>query len=956
MSDISTPHMHISGKTPAPEALAAATADAVGLLQRCAVEQSDRAILKALEIIGQARQADRAYVFLMTDELSLRNTHEWCAKGINPAQSMLQQVPHNVADTFWKAFRKSGALALGDTTQIPVGSELRQSLDAQGIKSLIATPLWQDGDMMGFVGLDFVRHHQDFNATDESLLRAFAASVALSLRLEQSHSGQYRLQADLQTERARISALVSALPELLVETDADGIITGFHQSDPLIFALHPEEVVGQPPEGVLPAAAARIARKAMKEADHFGWSQSFSYSLPFPEHEKRFSMTVTRRQQGAARQRPGYLFLVRDITESYRQDQQNRQLVRVAELSTNLIMLTDAQLRITWVNPSCIARTGTTAQSAIGQKPSEILNLAQSDPNAVTEIHNQIVSGYSVNREIRARSKHGTDFWLDMNLQPLRNPEGDIQGYMIVGVDITAHKLAEARALRDRMTAMEASQEGLAILTAEGRFIYINNAMRSFLTLPDDAPLADLYWHQTIPPHYSTIMHSIMDELLAKGYWSGEFNVSDQSGQDSFHELSMSVQDDSSIFVIARDITARRRALAERAALHAQLQIAQSRQLMAQLAGGLAHDFANTLSVISGSVELLQSRLDADEAVLLGRIRAASEQAQALARSLMTLGSPRQSRTATSVQRVLRHTVDLLRPAIPDGITLSLDLPPADIVVQADSTEMMQVFINLLMNAADAIASMDTGSGLPAPAQITLGLKMRPAGQDSARTCMVGAVAPDLDYGVIEITDSGPGIPDADRDKIFKPYFSTKHDHGTGLGLTIVAHLLQAHQAALDCLDAPDGGTLMRIFWPLGTVNAEQGPVATPRDNGEPRPLEGRNILLVDDDDTVLQALSRHLSDSGAEVASCTDPKDAIDAVRDAPGAWDIVVTDHDMGAITGVELAQQIRLIRPDIKLFLISGTPELHFAKESVKLLFDSCLSKPVSGATLISHLVQD
>ncbi|MCC5992294.1 MAG: PAS domain-containing protein [Rhodobacteraceae bacterium] len=952
MSDSATTSDSQLRRHPTPETLAVAIGRAQALLQRCAPEHSDRAIHKALEVFGQAMQADRAYLFQMPDELSLRNTHEWCAPGIPAMKDELQQVPHNVGNTFWAAFRESGSLLLPEVELIPVGSELRQSLDQQGIKSLITTGLWADGDIIGFVGLDFVRSYREFSAAEDSLLRALAASIGLLLRLERSQGTEHRLQAELHTERARISALVSALPELLVETDADGTIIGFNQSDPLVFALNPDEVVGQPPEAVLPAPTARIVRKAMKEADQYGWSQSFSYSLGPPGTEKRYSLTATRRQQIGNHQRHGYMFVVRDITESYRQDQQNRQLVRVAELSTNLIMLTDADKQVIWMNPAAVARTGTSTQDAAGQRPSELLNCADSDPAAIAAIEADLAKGFSINRELRARSKHGTDFWLDLNMQPLRNPEGDVQGYMVVGVDITAHKLAEARALRDKAAAMEASQEGLAIMTADGQFSYLNKAMRGFFQLPADTPITDLRWQQAIPPRYADILNRILGELTVAGYWSGEFIIADNNGNDIIHEMSMSVQDDGSIFVIARDITARRLAQAERAALRAQLQIAQSRQLMSQLAGGLAHDFANILSVISGSVDMLEERLGTKGAAALARIRAASTQGQALARNLLALGAPRQERVPIALQGVFRHAVELIRPGIASEIALTVEMPEQDIIVSADNTELMQVLINLLMNAAEAIGRCDQPSDHDRRCEIRLRLGLHLPTHDPP-TVQVGQIMPDTSYAMIEISDTGPGIPKQYRDKIFKPYFSTRHDHGTGLGLAIVAHLLQAHHGALELADTPGGGTTIRVFWPLQEPTRPAPPA--PKRMIQPRPLNGRQILLVDDDDSILQTLSGYLADAGAEVASCTEPQDAIDALRDAPDAWDTVITDHDMSSMSGVEMAAELRRIRADLRLVLISGAPELQFANESDKTLFDVCLSKPVSGTTLIARLLQ-
>lgn len=470
--------------------------------------------------------------------------------------------------------------------------------------------------------------------------------------------------------------------------------------------------------------------------------------------------------------------------------------------------------------------------------------------------------------------------------------------------------------------------------------------------MPANTKVTDLYWHQVIPPRYTDILNRVFAELAVAGYWSGEFIIPDQNGDDIIHDMSMSVQDDGSVFVIARDITARRRAQAERAALRAQLQIAQSRQLVSQLAGGLAHDFANILSVISGSVDLLEDRLGSEETATLARIRAASTQGQALARNLLALGSPRHESAPIALQRVLRHTVELIRPGIAAEIALTVEMPDQDIIVSADSTELMQVLINLVMNAAEAVGRCDQPTDQERHCRIGLRLALHRS-TDSAPSMRLGKIMPDTDYAMIEIADTGPGIPEPHRDQIFKPYFSTRHDHGTGLGLAIVAHLLQARHGALELADNPGGGTIIRVFWPLEAPAIPALP--DPQETARSRPLAGRQILLVDDDDSILQTLSGYLSAAGAEVASCTDPQDAIDALRDAPDAWDTVITDHDMGSMSGVQLATELREICPELQLILISGTPELHFANESDRTLFDVCLSKPVSGTTLISRLLQ-
>ncbi|MDD7971098.1 PAS domain-containing protein [Roseinatronobacter alkalisoli] len=930
--------------------LVKAFADAQNLLHRCGPEYTDRTIMAALQSLAQAMGADRAYVFRIRDAVSVDNTHEWCADGIAPLKAQLQRLPYETGDPFWQAFRGSGQAFQVDIRTVPVNTAFRQLLEEQEIRSLIASSLWSEGEIIGLVGLDFVRTHRQFTELEGSLMHAFAASLGLALNLADQARAHDRAQSELQLERARVTAMVSALPELLVETDNDGTIIGFNQSDPLVFALNPDEVIGRPPERVLPPRVAGIVRNAMKEVDHFGWSRSIPYTLSFPDGEKRFTLTATKRQGDHPRKPHGYLFVVRDVTESYLQDKQIRQLGRVAELSTNLIMLTDKNRGITWMNPACVARTGYSLSMALSRRPSDILHLYESAPDIAGDICNALDNGQGINTELQAHSRRGMSYWLDLNVQPLRSPEGHVLGYMVVGVDITSHKLAEARALRDKAHAMEATHEGIAILNPDGRFSYLNHAIRQVLRLPLDADVSALHWHELIPADHMAKLTTILSELTCQGYWSGEIMLPDAAGRDAWYDLSMSVQDDSSIFLIMRNITARKLAKTERERLRTQLQIAQSRQLMSQLAGGLAHDFANILAVIVGSVDMLQPRADADIAPGLARIRAAGRQGQALVANLMQLGKVKPTECMVDLQELLRQSVELVRPALGNGIAVAMECDNGAGVALADTTEMMQVLINLIMNATDAIGQKASAGGC-----ITLRLTAHDhlAPQSDLE---VGSISAGQPYAVIDISDTGTGISPDRRAEVFKPYFTTKRGEGTGLGLAIVAHVVASRGWGLKVLDAAGGGTIMRLYLPApvrpapAVLTDAAGPAQVSTQS-----LAGRNVLLVHEDDSVLQSLAEILSAAAAEVASSTDPSDALNAVREDPTAWDTVILDGGRRQVDGLDILQELAELNCKLQILLLTDPKELHFANDLDMGAATAFLPKPFSGAELIAVLAR-
>lgn len=914
-------------------------------LQRASPGASDQAIDAALRSIGTALGADRAYVFETKDTVFIRNTHEWCAPKVAPMKDSLQHVPFTTGAVFWDRFREFGSVQITDVTALLPGNELHQVLEDQQITALVAAPFWRKGEIIGFVGLDFTKGPRDILSAEDNLLRSFAAQIGMLRNLTLSERVAQRLDTELARIRSQLSAAVAALPELLVETDHQGIIMGFHQSTPLTFAATPQEVIGQPPENVLPPHLAAIVRKAMREVDLFGWSQSHSYWVDTPAARKWYSLYATTRDLRAPGKEHGYLFVVRDITNAQLQNQQVRQLVQVAEQATNLIMLTDAQRKIRWMNPAALKRTGYSLAQAEGLRPSEVLHLADASPDIIDELCETLNNGHPIAREVRAQTLSGIVYWLDLNVQPLRDSEGVIEGYMVIASDTTSHKQAEARLLHERSHVMSASQEGMAIIRPNGRLSYLNTTLRKFLNVADDATLEAMMWTDITPPELTERMTSILPVLLSTGTWEGEFARRNPDGSVNHFAITLIVQDDTSTLAILRNITERKKAVQEQVRLRERLQRAQSHQLGAQLAAGMAHDFANVLATISSSVETLAQQVGTNAHTTIHRIKAATEEARALARGLTRLESARPSAITQPLAPILSAATDLLQPGLDGSIRLIPDFSDRGLCIHGDRMELMQVVLNLLLNARDACRRRLEVE--PSSAAI---LTLSAYSCDDSKLPVVpdvGATLIGVKYAVIEVSDTGDGIDQKMRRSIFTPYLTTKEETGAGLGLAVVADIVKARGAALQVLENDPNGTQIRVYWPIAEIKGSALAASE-------TPLANTNILLVDNDDTLLQSLSDLLVRAGAEVASCVDPADALDAITQSPQDWDLVVTDFDMGATNGVTLAQQMHAEREDLPIILMTGNSELHFATKSVQDEFAATLRKPISPSVLISVLL--
>ncbi|WP_372656825.1 PAS domain-containing protein [Hydrogenophaga sp.] len=369
------------------------------------------------------------------------------------------------------------------------------------------------------------------------------------------------------------------------------------------------------------------------------------------------------------------------------------------------------------------------------------------------------------------------------------------------------------------------------------------------------------------------------------------------------------------------DVTQIKQAEAQQRQLEAQLRESQKMEAVGTLAGGVAHDFNNLLAAILGNLTL--AREDVGEGhpaqESLAEIRQASIRARQLVQQILTF-SRRQ--TLAMQHQLLKPLVDdalkLMRSLLPAGVRLNLRLSSQTLPVMADATQIQQVLMNLCTNAWQAMADK--------PGEITVALAE--VQMDAALALQLGGVAAGT-YACLSVADNGAGMTETTRQRIFEPFFTTKEPGaGTGLGLAVVHGIVKAHGGAIAVDSAPGKGTRFDVFIPVAPALASEG--ATGGANPAPASAQalttataqpGKHVVYVDDYEALVFLVGRLLRKLGYQVHTFQSGELAIEWLRDYEGPLDLVVTDQNMPGLTGVEVAQAMHALRPELRVAVVSG-----------------------------------
>jgi signal transduction histidine kinase/CheY-like chemotaxis protein len=407
--------------------------------------------------------------------------------------------------------------------------------------------------------------------------------------------------------------------------------------------------------------------------------------------------------------------------------------------------------------------------------------------------------------------------------------------------------------------------------------------------------------------------------------------VYDASGQLQFFEG------------LAIDVTARKQAETDKIVMERKLLESQKLESLGLLAGGIAHDFNNLLTGIMGHANLARYQPGADPEITdhLRKIEAGAMRAAELCQQMLAYsGRGNFIIEPVDLNQLIRDTLPLVQGSFKSRATLDLHLIDEPAVVMADATQLRQIAMNLILNAADALGA--TGG------EITVTTGRREFGAEFLAAAHAGEELVPGEFIFLSVRDNGCGMSPETMAKIFDPFFTTKFT-GRGLGLAAVLGIVRGHSGALRVESQLNRGSTFTLILPPSSESLNQKNDSL---TSTPWKREG-TVLVVDDEDSVRNVAAALLRTFGFQVLTANNGSDGIDQFRQNATGIDVVLLDLTMPGISGEETLTALRKIEPAVRVVLVSGYSENDLVQqlsENGPLLF---LQKPFTRASLEQKL---
>jgi PAS domain S-box-containing protein len=557
--------------------------------------------------------------------------------------------------------------------------------------------------------------------------------------------------------------------------------------------------------------------------------------------------------------------------------------------------------------------------------------------SAIVHTDDVLVFGQAINHyiqddsplQVRVRLRHRNGSYIPILVRgQLQRDTGRVVG---VFTDLSVVEHAEEQ-IREQAALIEQTNDAIVVRDFDDRITFWNKGAERLYGWPSTAVLGRRFFEVL---HVNReIYQTAKSAVLLNGAWNGEIEKTTAAGKTVIVDASWTLlRNDGgtpkAIFSIDTDIT-------ERKALEKQFYRAQRLESLGTLASGIAHDLNNLLMPILMGATLLK-RLIPDERTLpaINNIERSVRRGTELVRQVLLFARGTEGvRAPVRMNEIIDEVRAIVRSTFPKNITIIANVPKELGDVTGDSTQLNQVFMNLLVNARDAMPG--GGTVTITAAEIDVGPK----------TVVVAGLEAGH-YVMVDVADTGTGMPQDVMDRIFEQFFTTKDlSKGTGLGLSTVHGIMRGHGGVITVSSEVGRGTTFHLYLP-----ARRGHAAVlPEVEAQP-PAYGRGevILLVDDESAILGIMRQTLEAFGYAVLTAENGAQAIQTYTRDAAKIALVVTDMMMPVMDGAALIDAIRRINTDVPIIAVTGQPEGQLDRATTSGATES-IAKPFSAEILL------
>ncbi len=718
--------------------------------------------------------------------------------------------------------------------------------------------------------------------------------------------------ADAAEQLRRFSLALEQSPAAVIITDLEGRIEYVNERFTEMTGYLPEEVLGQSPRvlksGLTPPATYERLWATIRAGNV--WRGELCNRRKHGElYWHSASISPVRDAAGKV---SGFVAVQEDITEQRRLlvdlAASEREYRRIVETATEGIWGVDAEHRTTFVNERLATLLGYTTAEMIGRS---VFDFTDEEGRAIAETSwARRRRGIREQIDFKLLRRDGSTCWVQMSTGPVLGDEGQYVGALAMVTDLTGRREAE-EALRKSeawfRTLIEGAHDLIAVVGPDGALRYASPSFERILGYRPSDLVGQLAAELVHPDDLEMVVRVFRERAREPGTVRAlQCRIRHQDGTWRLIDgIGRNLCDDPVVggsVLNGRDVT-------ERVALEGQYRHAQKMEAVGRLVGGVAHDFNNILAVVLACSDMVHEDL-APEHPCQGdvlEIRQAGERAAALTRQLLAV--TRQQNLVPRVvdlNELVRNMESMLRRLLGEDISLATQPVQAPVTIRADSGQLEQVLLNLAVNARDAMPN--GGRLLIETALVDL---------DAEYAGRHGPMRPGR-HVMLAVTDTGVGMSRETQAHVFEPFFTTKEPgKGTGLGLSTVYGIVKQSEGFVWLYSEPGLGTTFKIYFPhVDRAVDPAGPAARAAE------LQRGNetVLIAEDNIAVRQSARRALERCGYTILEANG-QDALDLMRRYEGPIHLLLTDVVMPDMTGPQLAQALRALKPDLHVLYMSG-----------------------------------